>query len=206
MNILVFDVETTGLAYYNKPLTDPSQPHIVQLSALQIHVTPAEPWVRQSLSLIVEPGDWEIPDEATQVHGISTDYALDWGQPEEDVLRSFLPLWVGNGESSLLVSHNVKFDHFVISTAIARFMDETTLKQWTNANMFCTMEQSKPLVQARNSRGALKYPKLTEAYEFFFNEPLDRAHSANADTVACMQIYFALQQCKVVGKNEEESE
>lgn len=206
MNILVFDVETTGLAYYNKPLADPSQPHIVQLSALQIDTSREEPWVRQSLSLIVEPAEWDIPEEATAVHGISTDYALDWGLPEEAVLRAFFGLWVGNAESSLLVSHNVKFDHFVISSAIARFMDDVSAQAWANANTYCTMLESKPIVQARNSRGALKYPKLTEAYEYFFNYPLDRAHSSNSDTVAAMQIYFALQQCKTTGKNEEESE
>jgi len=65
---------------------------------------------------------------------------------------------------------------------------------WLDTPHFCTMQASKPIVQARNSRGALKYPKLTEAYEFFFEKELDRAHSANADAVAAFEIYLAVQE------------
>lgn len=193
MNILVLDTETTGLARFNSPLSDPAQPNLVQLSALQVRAEPLR--VLQSLSLIVLPDMWTVPAEAEAVHGISTEMAQFFGQPEKEVLTAFLKLWE---KSDLLVAHNVKFDKHIIACSMARAYPDTTelLHEWINFPSLCTMEECKPVVQARNVKGALKWPKLSEAYRFFFNEDFDNQHSANADAVACMQIYFALLQHK----------
>lgn len=191
MNILLpFDTETTGLHFKNRPLADPSQPRLVQVSALQIEEGSNR--VIQSLSLIVSPNGWEIPLEAQQVHGISTEFATEFGQPEKQVLDAFLSMWNDQGT---LIAHNSQFDKDVISTAIARHYGACQLlDMWVAAPHYCTMQAAKPIVQARNVRGALKYPKLTEAYEFFFEKELDRAHSANADAVGAFEIYLALKE------------
>ena len=59
------------------------------------------------------------------------------------------------------------------------------------------MRESKEIVGALDKRGRIKYPKLIEAYKFFFNKDLDRAHSANADAVATLEIYLALKNLEV---------
>ena len=41
------------------------------------------------------------------------------------------------------------------------------------------------------TKGKFKNPKLQEAYEHFFGEQFDNAHSAMADTKACMKVYWA---------------
>lgn len=190
MNFLPLDTETTGLFFKNKPLTAVDQPHLVQLSALQID--PQTNRVIQSLSLIVKPDGWVSNPEAEKVHGISTEFATKYGQPEKQVLDTFLSMWQ---QEDLLIGFNSQFDKDVISVAIARYYgDCELLRVWGTAQHYCCMQSAKPIVQARNVKGALKYPNLREAYQFFFGKELERAHSANADAVAAFEIYLALQQ------------
>lgn len=196
MYILTYDTETTGLHYgfKTKSLTDPSHPHLVQLSALVVDTELKR--VVQSMNLIVHPEAWEIPPETTAIHGITTEFATQWGLAEKSVLDIFLELWSG-GEAYPLerVAHNAQFDKNVIATTIARYYGEgDLLDTWLAGRDFCTMQSAKPIVQARNKKGALKFPNLIETHEHFFNEGIDRAHTANADVVATMNIYFALQE------------
>jgi len=198
--ILVYDTETTGIHYgfKSKSLTDPSHPRLVQLSALV--VDPVEHRVHQSMNLVVAPDGWEIPPEASAIHGITEEYAAECGLPESLVLDVFLHLWSG-GEPNPLerVGHNAVFDKNVIATAIARYYGEgELLDAWLDGTDFCTMLSSKNIVQAQtkpNAQGKtrLKNPRLEEAHEFFFGESYDRKHTANADVVATMNVYFALQ-------------
>jgi len=189
-NILIYDTETTGIFRKNIPLDHPDQPHLVQLSALV--VDPEIKRVKQSLNLVVKPDRWVIPPEVVDIHGISTEEALDTGLSEKLVLETFLNLW----NQQLLVGHNEEFDRNIISTSIARMFgtDSAILPLWLAGEGFCTMKESKPIVQAKTKNGRLKYPRLTEAYEYFFGHPLARAHSANADAVGTMEVYFALLQ------------
>lgn len=192
--VIVLDTETTGLVSSKLSLTDRAQPHIVQLSALQYSLPDAR--VEQSISLIAKPDGWEIPQEAEKVHGISTEFAKANGQKEFDVLKTFLHLWAADGPDPLpLIAHNAKFDKHIISIGIQRFFPDL-LGLWLSAPSYCTMEKSKKIVNAKNSRGALKYPKLSEAYEHFFGEQFENAHSANADVVACLKIFLALEEQK----------
>jgi DNA polymerase III epsilon subunit-like protein len=196
MSIIPYDTETTGLHYgfKTKSITDPSHPHLVQLSALVVDTEVNR--ITQSMNLIVCPDGWEIPPEASAVHGITTEYAEKHGLPEKEVLSIFLALWAG-GEAYPLerVAHNALFDKNVIATAIARHFGEgELLDTWLSGRDFCTMQTAKPIVQARNKRGALKFPNLMEAHEHFFGETFDRQHTANADVVATYNIYRALQE------------
>ena len=194
MNIIVYDTETTGLHYgfKNRTVADSSHPRLVQLSALIVDTEARR--VAQSMNLVVCPNGWQIPPEATAVHGITQDYAERWGQDEKAVLDIFLNMWAG-GEAVPLerVAHNAQFDKNIIATAIGRYYGEgDLLDTWMATRDFCTMLTAKPIVQARTVKGALKYPSLVETHKHFFGEDFDRAHTANADVVATMNVYFAL--------------
>jgi len=192
-SILPYDTETTGLIR-NKSYDDPEQPHLVQLAALQVTTKPLR--IHQSMSLLVRPDGWEIPSYVTDIHGITTEEALARGAPEKTVLDIFLSLWSGEGDSPLLrVAHNANFDKEVIAVAIARHYGRGELLDlWLESPDYCTMQEAKLVVKALNKRGSIKLPKLAEVYEFFFESSFDNAHSANADVVATMEIFFALQQ------------
>lgn len=200
--ILAYDTETTGLVSKSEPLNSPSQPHIVSLSALQVRVE--DVYIQQSMSRLVAPDYWdwddsnESPDRAFQVHKLKVNHCLKFGSSEQNILDSFLDLWL-DGEAEL-VAHNLDFDRHVIGCAIARYhgMGEL-LTDWMAAPGTCTMLSSKNIVLARtkpNAKGQTraKNPNLAEAYEFFTGEPLEDHHSANKDAVAALQIYLGIQE------------
>lgn len=187
--VLVIDSETTGFPSKSRALTDQAQPHIVQLAALQYNIETAR--VEQSMCLVSRPNGWEIKPELTAIHGISHDYALANGQDEGDVIKTFLHLWTGDGTALRIVGHNAQFDIDILSIGVARFFPQL-LADWQATSLFCTQRESKAIVGATNKNGGLKLPKLSEAYEFFFKEQFDNAHSANADTVATLKVYLAL--------------
>ena len=200
--ILPYDTETTGLHYgfKSKSLTDPSHPHLVQVSALIVDTETKR--VNQSINLVVRPDGWEIPEEAANVHGITTEYAEAWGSAEKSVLDIFLELWLGGLTQPLeRIAHNAAFDKNVITTTIARHYGQCELLDaWTSGRDFCTMQAAKPIVNAQTKPHAttgktrIKFPNLIETYEYFFGEKFDKAHTANADVVATMNIYFALME------------
>ncbi len=187
--VLVCDTETTGFPSKSKALTDPSQPHIVQLAALQYN--PSTSRIEQSMCLVTRPDGWEIKPELTAIHGISQAYAVANGQAESDVIKTFLQLWMGDDTPLRVIGHNISFDIDIIAIAVARFFPQV-LADWQATASFCTQRESKELVQAKNKNGGLKLPKLGEAYKHFFNEEFEGAHSANADTIATLRLYLAL--------------
>lgn len=194
--ILVFDCESTGLVRSKAPLTSPAQPHIVALSALQVRIDNAQMYIQQSMSKVVAPDDWEWDDSETSgdrafaVHQLPVDYCTKWGRSERAVLDEFLELWADNCE---LVAHNLKFDVGLISCAIARHYGQNgLLSSFLASEGFCTMNESAPIVDARNIKGGKKKPNLKEAYEFFTGNKLTDHHSANHDAVAALEIWLGI--------------
>lgn len=187
MNILVFDVETTGFVEERLPLDDASQPEIVQLAA---QLCDDAGKVISALSLIVDAG-CVIPEKAASVHGITTEIAAQFGVSRLLALSMFSHLYQ---RCDLLVAHNIKFDKAVIEIAIGRQYGR--LKPLAKPT-FCTMESAAPIVNlpptarmiAAGMGNKPKAPKLEEAVLFFFGETLAGAHDAMVDVEACRRIY-----------------
>ena len=184
---LFADTETTGLPNFRKAIDDPSQPHIVQLAAV------LEDENRQVVcalnTLIMPESDWEMNPAAEAVHGISLDRAFEAGISHENVLGAFYDL---SNSADLLVCHNIKFDAVCIEAASRRALGYSTLDKETNT--YCTMLGSMNLVKARHKNGkSIKWPKLEECYWHFFNEPMENAHDAMSDVMACRRVYHYLQ-------------
>lgn len=199
---LPFDTETTGLVNKNLDLNHPSQPHLVSIAALQIDPDwqgTGQEFIRQSMSLVVAAENWESHPEAFKVHGLTEDYTREVGLAEPVVLDIFLRLWDGTAH---LIAHNAEFDHTIIAVAIARYHGTgPLLDAWMSAERTCTMLSSKDIVQAQTKPHAttgktrLKNPRLDEAFAHFYPDEdlIANRHSASADTVACWQIFKALQ-------------
>ena len=87
--ILVFDTETTGFVDFHMPPDHECQPHLVQLAAILIDDAGSE---RATMSVIVKPDGYEIPEKASAVHGITTDIASRVGIPLAAALHPFINL------------------------------------------------------------------------------------------------------------------
>lgn len=177
--ILFFDTETTGLVDFKKPANDPSQPRLVQLGAILSDDDGKELAV---MDCLVKPVGFRIPDN--MVHGISHDEAVVKGIDIYDVLGTFARLTMVHMKE--YVAHNISFDSKVLGSEMSRNGD------WSEITGFCTMLASTSLVGARQPNGRIKWPKLSEAYKFFFGEELVDAHDVLTDVRACKRIYFEL--------------
>jgi len=182
--ILFFDTETTGLPEWKIPSDDPGQPHAVQIAAILCDEDTQE--VIEEFEVIVKPDGWTIPDEVAEIHGITTEIALEKGIPEQEALMMFLGLYA---ECDLRVAHNTTFDNRIIRIGLKRFLPEAVpTEDWKDRDSYyCT------LVNARKIMGGKSGHTLAECYLHFTGKVLENAHTAMADTRACMEIYFAMQ-------------
>lgn len=188
MALLFFDAEATGLVYRNRPSNDPSQPHIVQLAALLTDDCGKE---ISSMSVIVKPDGWSIPEQASNVHGITTDMADKYGIPIKDALNLFTALL---NKSDEVIGHNVDFDMLVTEAEMHRA--ELSVEDcWPGSGYgFCTMRKSVDIRKIPHPGGwkGYKWPKLSEAYKHFFDKELEGAHDAMVDVRACAEVYFEI--------------
>lgn len=190
-----YDTETTGLPLFGKPSEHLGQPHIVQLAGALVDMTSRE--IVASLDVIVRPDGWIIPDEGAAVHGITTEHAAAVGVPESLALSLFLELWGGRKR----IAHNEQFDARIVRIAQHRAGElEPDLEAWKTGTAECTARLATPIVKApptakmiASGRTHYKTANLGEAVQFFTGKPLENAHSAMADVLGCMAVYFAIQ-------------
>lgn len=179
--ILFFDTETTGKTDFNSG-PGVHQPHVVQLASLLTDETGKE---RASLSLIIKPEGWTVPNEAAAIHGITTEIAEQCGVPLLAALSVFSMLC---SQANTLVAHNIDFDMLVMLSAYLRADKPHRM----DCRKFCTMHATTPVCKLPGKYGKFKWPKLSEAHEFLLKTPLEGAHDALADVRGCMRVYFAL--------------
>ncbi len=189
MRTLVFDTETNGRANFKATATHPSQPYFVQIAAMLYENRD----LVQQVNVIATPETPEgefvpIPEEATNVHGISNERAREVGLPYRLVLPLFNNLL---RKADILVAHNLQFDVMVMAAAYHRYnFPDTELQR---PRRICTMKSSEGVLKLPGNYGKYKWPTLDEAYRFLVDpEGFEGAHDAFADTIACAKTYWAL--------------
>ncbi|HBN16147.1 MAG: DNA polymerase III subunit epsilon [Gammaproteobacteria bacterium] len=189
--ILPYDSETTGLPDWGQPSEADHQPHIVQLAALLVDEETRE--ISDQMDVIIKPDGWVIPDEVAAIHGITTERAMDEGVPEKEAFEQFIELWK---RCEFRVGYNESFDARIMRIATFRYSVADIIDAWKEAPAKCAMKMAKPICKipappkARRF-GPYKNPTLAEAYKHFTGMDLADAHSAMADTMAAMDVYFA---------------
>jgi len=185
--ILFFDTETTGFIAKGKPDNDPSQPHLVQLAAI---LTDNSGRIVRALVSIVAV-NVPIPQGASDVHGITTEYSSEMGEPLNEVIPLFTSMC---HRADVIVAHNISFDKVVINKALS----DCAIRMLEPHRFYCTMKESTDIckiphtTRARNFGSPYKWPKLAEAYKIICGKELVGAHDALNDVRATMEIYFRL--------------
>lgn len=181
----VFDTETSGLANFGKSHIDESQPRLVQLAAILYTDGGQE---IASLSTIIQPNGFSIPKQASDVHGISTEMALQCGislKTAIEVFAEFVDI------STTVVAHNAQYDLLVIRKAVHDLGHTGDI--FSTKVVHCTKDASTPILRIKKTSGnGYKWPKLSECYKYFFGLELEGAHDALVDTRACAKVYEAL--------------
>lgn len=181
--IFGYDCETTGLPVWSQPSGDICQPHLVQLAA-QLYDADTKQ-VIQAINLIVKPEGWEIPEEMTAIHGITNELALEVGVSEPFAVEMLLAL---RGDADR-VAYNKTFDQRIVRIAMKRYgMDEKDIERWAEKD-----DHHDPMRMFQKRYGG-KNTKLVDSYLKITGKTLENAHSAMADTEACMEIFFELKE------------
>lgn len=179
-DVLFFDTETTDIpdrsAKWDTDFAD--YPHVVQMA--WIHGSKVE-------NHIIRPDGWEIPQETVDVHGITTEYAMEHGEPFAGVVHIFIQDCLGAG---LICGHNIHFDTSIIKANILRelgreYYDVNDVEAALyKGKRIDTMRPTMKWVDARMANGRLKFPNLSELYSRCFPGATFPAHNALEDVRA----------------------
>ena len=182
---LFFDTETTGIPKdYKAPCTNTDNwPRLIQLGWL---LTDAEGRILSEGNHIVRPDGFEIPKAASDVHGITTDFALENGKPLLDVIFAF---GADLNQAECVIGHNLDYDLHIVGAEYVRLGYDSRI-MFARPTL-CTMQAR---IQYCNIPGRFgpKWPKLMELYTKLFGQEFDGAHDAMADIVATKECFFEL--------------
>jgi DNA polymerase-3 subunit epsilon len=198
--LLFIDVETTGLPPKGTPEVHPDQPRIVQAAAI---LTTSDGEELHSFNSIILPSNFEIPDAAAKIHGITTKKAQDYGLP---LFSAMLILSNMAARATTVIAHNLSFDIAIVRSEIWRMQKADRFEP---LKRFCTMRSSVDVCGLQGAYGKPKPPKLIELYRHCFGEEAARdfdknAHDAIFDTRAAMKCYFKLRQLHDEKRSEAE--
>lgn len=163
--LLSFDLETTG--------TDPLTARIVTSALITINRREVD-----KLEMLADPGI-PIPEGASKVHGISTEYAQEHGRPHDEVLAETIQrIRDGWKAGATLVVYNACYDLTVLRSLEPTFTVDGPVVD--------------PLVidkaKDRFRKGGRQLERVCEHY----GVTLGNAHEATADALAAARVAWKL--------------
>ena len=184
---LIFDTETTGLPKkWKAPITDTDNwPRCIQI-AWQLHDEFGR--IVESQDYLIKPDGFNIPYDAEQIHGISTQLAAKKGFELNEVLEKFN---IALSKTKFVVGQNVGFDLNIMGCEFHRMGVESQLNSLPTLDT-CT-EKTAQLCQLTGGRGGrFKLPTLTELHKHLFGIGFGDAHNATADVEATTRCFLEL--------------
>jgi len=175
---IAWDTETTGLPLIR---TSPTLKNIQKYDTCRIVSLAAVKFSSRgrevaSFHRIIKPDGYRVG--ATEVHGISHEYAMEHGSPFKEVFKDFLD-FVGPIET--LVAHNSRFDENVLISETLRIGMTIPSFDYVCTNNMHKEKMFSPI-------------KLIHLYTNTFGEGFDGAHDALNDARACGKVYPHLKE------------
>jgi DNA polymerase III epsilon subunit-like protein len=200
---LFYDTETTGFipkhCYGNNTgslpviTTSNGMPYIVAIACI---LTDDDLNEVMSFNAVLKPDKYTIPEDATAVHGITTEFAIKWGLERASVLSTFAKIMAKADEC---IAHNNIYDLAVLQGEYKRFVSSSSIIETLfKKKHFCTMVESRDICKMKHAKGAFrngyKNPKLSEAHEILCGFKMGNAHNAMNDTKACLNVYKMIKE------------
>lgn len=192
MVYLFFDTETTGLPKnYKAPSTDVDNwPRLVQLSWI---LKAGEDRELSRGDFVIRPDGFVIPEEASNVHGITTERALKEGVGAKEAVYYFLS---AARVADVLVGHNVDFDMHVVGAELVRAWKKDYLG---GMKVLDTMKASVDYCAIEvPGRSSYKWPKLMELHKKLFGTEFEDAHNSMADIAATEKCFWELRKLNLI--------
>lgn len=187
---LFFDTETTGLPRnWKAPVTDLNNwPRLVQLAFLYCDQDGNK---ISGGDYIIKPEGFSIPVEASRIHGISTEKALNEGHSLTSVLQNFQSLI---SQAEVLVAHNMSFDEVIVGAEFLRASMQNTIPP---KRKICTMKSTTDYCALDGPYG-YKWPKLSELHYKLFGTGFEEAHNAAVDIKATEKCFWELKRIGII--------
>jgi DNA polymerase III epsilon subunit-like protein len=212
-NVLVFDVETTGLLP-KTPKTIAEYPYILQLSFAIYDLDKNEITTKYD-SYVAIDDSVIIEEKITEITKITADICKTKGKKIVEILKDFR---IAYEMCEGMVAHNMKFDQEMITVEIQRNRKELInydpeclnlfnpiYEQLNITEKYCTMQKGIKLCNIEMppnpkfsnkipDKPRLKYPKLSELYlKLFENETIpENLHNAMVDVMTCLRCYLKM--------------
>ena len=172
---VVLDVETTGLS----PITD----RVIEVCAIGLKkLDEPLPGEDSGRVWLINPG-CEVPEEATEVHGITTERLVREGRPPEEAIGEILD-YIG---SSPVVGHNAGFDHRFLRAEAERIGRNFDNK------VFCTLRGYRKHESALGFKA--KSDQLGDiAKGAGWDIPGGGLHTAKTDALLCYRLFLAIRK------------
>ncbi|MFE5857612.1 3'-5' exonuclease [Streptomyces sp. NPDC056500] len=172
-----FDLETTG--------TDPLQARIVTAAVVQVGE-------RDPLELrfwLADPGV-RIPEQASAIHGISSERAAAEGRPAREVADEIASALCAHWERDVpVVAYNAAFDLTLLSAELQRHGLPSLSERLQGRSIGPVID---PYTIDRAVDRYRKGKRTLEAVSAEYGTPLDDAHDAISDAVAAVRVARAL--------------
>ena len=187
---LFFDTETAGLPRNRRaPVSDLNNwPRLVQIAWLLYDHSGSQ---IEGRDYVIKPVDFTIPYNATKIHGITTQKAMEEGVPLDGVLEEFSR---AIDRSDYLVAHNMDFDEKIVG---AELMRKKISNRLLKTSRICTMKTATNFCKIPGPHG-YKWPTLAELYFALFNAKFEETHNALNDVKACAKCFFRLEKLGII--------
>ena len=164
-------------------------PRLVQLSWI---ITDSEGNITKEMDKFIIPDGFVIPADATEIHGISTEYASYWGERLERVLHVFNK---SLRKVAYIICHNTWFDLNVICGEMKRLNIPTTIME---KKAYCTMVSGTDLCAIEWDGPGYKWPTLQELHKYLFRKEFSDAHDALADVKAVARCFWEMRDRRYI--------
>lgn len=192
---IVFDTETTGLPVTNYgDYYHPSHTNYYDSSRLVelgwITYMDGEEVSRHQW--IVSPDGFKVT--ATQIHGITHEYAVEHGSDIDEVLDEFATAILPT--NTVIVAHNIKFDINVILAECYRKEKYELIQSLMSKKQYCTAQMGELYLHAKGIKlyNTSRKPKLIHLFKQLFGEEFTQEHRAISDVIACARCFHHLEK------------
>jgi DNA polymerase-3 subunit epsilon len=170
--LAVFDTETTGLA-----------PETTRIVSAHVSLLDSDGRVSEARDWLINPGI-EIPEIATSVHGITTEYAVEHGREPAAAIAEILVVLSAHLDSGIpLVAYNASYDFTILDREAKRYGLDPL------GDLRPVID---PLVIDKQVDRYRKGKRRLENAAAHYQVSLDNAHDASADAIAAGRIAQAL--------------
>ena len=187
----VFDTETSGLPYKERGsnydytnLDHFNSSRLLSISWLLLNDVNE---IVEKKTYYIKPDNFEISEASINIHGLTKEFLNENGITIHEVLLNLNGLFT-KYNINLLIAHNINFDINILKSELFRYNYTITLNKIRNINTFCTM------LSSQIKMNVYKWPKLAEAYRYFYNEDITNAHDAEYDTLYCYKVFLKLDE------------